>query len=285
MSINGNRLPFGLKDGRMVDVLEVKNGLACECVCPRCFSPLQANQGAQRSYFSHDPKLRSENCENAPETALHLMAKQLISENKFLKLPLLVIKENMETRYGNIEESELIEEERDVNLTGIIVEDGGNPIIKPDISATVDGKQFFIEIAVTHFVDKEKKDKLRSLGIPTIELNLSKLKRDITKSELFEIVINGTETKKWISNPKADGVRSKLKSNIKSRLRSLKTVTLTNKQNKNITEASKPPATHRWMRCEACRYLFQKSIEEFPFSTTSIECPDCGFQVSGKFCS
>lgn len=37
----------------LVGVLEVPNGLSCDCVCPECGSALIANQGRLRSHFSH----------------------------------------------------------------------------------------------------------------------------------------------------------------------------------------------------------------------------------------
>ena len=42
---SSNKIPFGLRDGRMVEVSEVKSGLACRCVCPPAGN-LSGTQGA-----------------------------------------------------------------------------------------------------------------------------------------------------------------------------------------------------------------------------------------------
>lgn len=56
---SSNKIPFGLRDGRMVEVSEVESGLACRCVCPSCGQPLQARKGPIRThYFAHDPSDR-----------------------------------------------------------------------------------------------------------------------------------------------------------------------------------------------------------------------------------
>jgi len=43
-------------DRAWVGVLDVRNGLSCDCICPECSAPLQARQGPiRRAYFAHAP--------------------------------------------------------------------------------------------------------------------------------------------------------------------------------------------------------------------------------------
>ena len=79
------RIPFGKSkiDGELVDVHDVPNGLACDCVCPSCETPLVAkNQGNDRVWhFSHAQKVvydktKSE-CEYSDYVSIALMTKQL----------------------------------------------------------------------------------------------------------------------------------------------------------------------------------------------------------------
>ena len=70
-------LDFGLDHtGRMRGIDEVEQGLACDCECPECGSPLVARKGAVRvHHFAH----RGASCATGAESALHRMAKQIVA--------------------------------------------------------------------------------------------------------------------------------------------------------------------------------------------------------------
>jgi len=300
-SVFDHRLPFGFKDGRMFEVLEVERGLACGCVCPECGQRLQANQGEKRTYFSHDPKSKFTDCEGALETAIHKMAKQIISELKSLKVPEHMIKDSITRHNKSYEASKIIEVEHDKYFT-VVYEEEFIQDIKPDILAEIDDQRFIIEIAVTHFVDKHKISKIRQLGLPAIEINLSDIKRALlTKEELKKLVISKVENKKWISNPKAVNAKQKLRQYLESladkdwkRMREkayqLKKPKLTRPYSSSKESNEKPSnnrsnANHRWIRCEACLHVFQIAIEVAPLYKETLECPDCGFGASGVLSS
>ena len=78
------RVPFGLQGGRLYEPLQVPNGQACDCVCPGCHRPLIARQNAKTPHFAHAP---GEDCAHALETAVHLAAKQIITDRRELRLP------------------------------------------------------------------------------------------------------------------------------------------------------------------------------------------------------
>ena len=83
------KLAFGLRNGNVVhidELTEKERGLSCGCFCPACGSPLQARLGNKnRSHFSH----KSENCSNetATQTALHILAKEIIAQRKIMVFP------------------------------------------------------------------------------------------------------------------------------------------------------------------------------------------------------
>lgn len=57
----------------------------------------------------------------------------------------------------------------------------------------------FVEIAVTHFVDGEKRAVLASYQVPTIEINLASLQGEPWSWErLGECVIENTQLKRWV---------------------------------------------------------------------------------------
>ncbi len=79
------KLTYALKEGRMVHIDSVENGLKCGCICPYCERDVIArNQGKQRiNHFAHahnslcpvDKQLMS---------AYHRLAEQIIADKKQL---------------------------------------------------------------------------------------------------------------------------------------------------------------------------------------------------------
>lgn len=66
------------KDGVLVHIDSVPNGIACECFCPVCKQPLVAHQGPKEvHHFAHKSDV---DCPGAIETTLHLLAKKRIQE-------------------------------------------------------------------------------------------------------------------------------------------------------------------------------------------------------------
>ena len=303
-----HRLPFGMKDGRMVDISEIpkdKKGLSCGCICPQCLSPLQANKGDVNShYFSHDPKQKSEVCEGALETAIHKMAKQIINETGHTVFPELVVTESVTVGMATIKGSETIEVELDRHFDSseeeVTIGD-----IRPDVVAQINGESVVIEVAVTHFVDTAKRNKLRQLGLPAIEIDLSKHDRMPSKADLFKQIIISTKNKKWLSNPKAIDVRKQLKAKLQkeaedknkiyeSRLNNLHKIKQVEKTNQDYRTSQIRPIDERkivqtppefnepvrHMLCEACRHVFVIAKRLLPFHVNTTPCPECDHDVS-----
>jgi|GEM_PF-5127890 len=69
-----------------------------------------------------------------------------------------------------------------------------------------------IEIAVTSFINFFKKKKVENLGIPLLEINLSKINRKIDRKGLMEVLLNKyVNYSKWIYNLKDWAVSEYLK--------------------------------------------------------------------------
>ena len=85
--MEGDFLTYALNDsGKMVFVDDVPNGLACNCRCPQGHEPLVAKNGGEirEHHFAH---ASGSECEGAFETAFHLLAKEIISQEKSVMLP------------------------------------------------------------------------------------------------------------------------------------------------------------------------------------------------------
>lgn len=211
----GNKLPFGLKDGQLVEVSAVEQGLACGCVCPACHAPLQARKGNKTTHhFAHDPKTRPEDCKSGYETALHMMAKQILEEHAQLVLPELFLEEFMMSPYGGeMKEKAFLTQKSAFDYDAVELEQCMGSY-QPDAVVSDGQQQLLIEIAVTHFVEDEKKQAIRKDKQMAIEIDLSKLDRFPDKEDLIHAVIIATNNKRWLSHPDALAVKGKLRSKL-----------------------------------------------------------------------
>lgn len=184
------KLPYGLKNGKIVHISEIsesQRGLKCGCVCPVCNEPLQARIGSKRTkHFAH-----SSNCPTATETALHMMAKDIILNNRRLLLP------HVEFAYDIIKPSKYFKytrAEAEVAMNGV----------KPDLMIS-DGKNtLYIEIVVTHDVDDDKYEKIKAMNISVLKIDLEKYYykslQEGTYEHLEHQIIHQKDNKEWVNN-------------------------------------------------------------------------------------
>jgi len=304
--MSNNKIPFGLKDGVMVGIAEVQSGLACGCICPSCYRKLQANKGMKVAhYFSHDPSKESVPCESAFETSIHLMAKQIISEEGLAKFPRLEAKATQKDENGQShEEAGVVTEEIIINFSQVELEKRLNEV-RPDIIGYQDSIPYLIEIAVTHFSDDEKKKKIRANNWHAIEVDISKIDYTITKEELKVLIIDKVDNKKWLSNPVAAVMKADLKARLEEKVKLINELILEARlktkassifeRSTSYTQYSIPkypiparsirsPRTKdydpRWFCCEACHQIFDVPLKNAPYSIETIECPECKHDVS-----
>jgi competence CoiA-like predicted nuclease len=211
------KLPYGLQDGHLVHISQVANGLACACTCPGCDARLIARNGGKKkiAHFAHHKALE---CAHGLQTALHLAAKDIILKYRTFCLPGIAGQFEFTaaflnsfafdaSQYKDIVFNEIYEESeykipaRSIAVDNVTLERKTGDII-PDIILETPLGRLLVEVAVTHFIDDIKRDKIKSLGIPTIEIDLSQIPRDIDLQQLEDLLINGVEQKRWIYNPK-----------------------------------------------------------------------------------
>ena len=98
MKANNVLLTYALNiANKLVHIDNVPNGLDCNCYCPYCHAQLVAKNNGKKK-ISHFAHYHAEDCGKAYETALHLLAKEILCERKVLMLP----------AYKNVRESQLI---------------------------------------------------------------------------------------------------------------------------------------------------------------------------------
>lgn len=206
------KLKYGIRNGKIIcinEISEQEKGLKCNCICPGCGMPLQAKlgQGKKQRHFSHNNKA----CDTviAHQSALHLLAKEIIEEEGKICLPPLTVRFNESPKididrdyYDDLPQEIVYKESKIINCDNVILEKKISDII-PDVIIETLGKQCLVEIAVTHFIDEEKNEKIRQLGLPVIEVDLSSVyESEITREEIRKILIEKPEFKTWIYNPK-----------------------------------------------------------------------------------
>lgn len=161
------------KDSRNVKhISEVSNGLACNCICLKCSSELIAANNGQKQipHFRHK---HTTNCDGSPETGLHLLAKQIISESNSIR-----ISNNIRFNYSEC----LVEK----FLFDIV----------PDIQLKDEhGNLWIVEVFVTHKVDQKKLSKIKGFNLNCLEIDLSNVDRHISKEDLKILVLEELQCK------------------------------------------------------------------------------------------
>ena len=76
-----------LRNGKLVDISEVKNGLECNCICPSCETPVVAYNNPKNKNAHHFKHHSKQDCEYYYETILHFLAKEIIQRHGGMTLP------------------------------------------------------------------------------------------------------------------------------------------------------------------------------------------------------
>lgn len=209
------KLAYGIREGHIVHISEIEpaeKGEKCNCTCPVCNGILVAKlkDDRRQRHFAHKA---SNNCDisYAQQTGLHLLAKEIIRENRRILVPGLDIS-RQEIVSGVTDVS--VAAEVDVNLPNfnnacpfeydsVDIEKSYGDIIA-DAVILVSGKPCIIEVAVTHFVDEVKIKKLEKLGVPAFEIDLSGLLKTPPKNRksIEDAVLKDETDRQWVFNPK-----------------------------------------------------------------------------------
>lgn len=193
-------LIYAFKDNELTHISQVERGLKCDCVCPSCNATLIARKGER--VIHHFAHYNTDLCKYVYETSLHLAAKEIISSAKSLWLPAVYL------NFDSGRSKELVKEATEVTVDGVRLEKGMDDII-PDIIVKSGGKEFIIEICVTHAIDDVKLKKIANKNISTLEIDLSKEDKTISKEDLKEVLLENSELKYWRYNALEEAWRKK----------------------------------------------------------------------------
>lgn len=185
----GIKLPFGLRDNALCHISAADAGLACRCNCPSCHAPLVAKKGKKNEHhFAHH---NAPPCAHAVETALHLAAKEILAQEGAVMLPAVTV------RFNSHRPDLVLVPASYYPIESIRIEQRAADLI-PDLIATIEGRDVWIEVYVTHKVDDAKRARIQKLGVSALEIDLSQTPRDQPLDQLAETIIHDTDHKAWL---------------------------------------------------------------------------------------
>lgn len=202
---------------RIVSIYEVMNGIKCNCRCPDCNKPLiaknknkKANEpllhGQKEAHFAH---FDGSECEYANETAIHLLAKEVLLESKTLLLPQL-------PSYGKSLIKSCLMKFDWCKEEAIVKTD--DSYIKPDIILTKQKQDLFVEFYKTHSVDDNKVSQIKKLNVSCIEIDVNGIEplKDgkPNKHGLIQLFESKLFSKTWLHNRKLEKLEKRRESKI-----------------------------------------------------------------------
>jgi len=200
------KIPFAIKNGKIVKISDVENGKNCNCVCTACGSNLIAKNNLKNKKLHHFAHSNSNECIHYEETMLHLIGKEILERNNKIKIPEVIA----DIGIGYAGKFKLYKE-RYIQYEKVYIENRFNSIV-PDVIIETKNKQILIEIAVTHFVNTEKLAKIKKLGIAAIEIRLDNFTNEIDLTKIEDVIINSSDFKFWLNNEKVNDLQTEIES-------------------------------------------------------------------------
>lgn len=255
-----SKLTYALLENELVFITDpkVKNGFQCNCFCPACKKPLNARNNEaniREKHFAHKP---GDDCPYAVESALHLLAKDVLFKTKTLFVPDFHFDYKPKNSESKFKDGQLINLET-VILEKTIIE--SNIEIVPDAIGIINGKEIYIEFAKTHLVDETKMHKIKKLNKTCIEIKINHL--ELNEKVLSDFISSKNQFIYWINNPRLNEKYKKkveeerLKEELEEK-KWLEKIEKQNEENKKIKE----------------KYKYDKSYKKYKLDYTySRNCP------------
>ena len=194
--------------GRIVVARDLPKHAPGPFLCAACRSPVLLRQGAMRAWhFSHRP---GTDCANGFETALHLLAKQILLEHRQLRVPALVCMDE-----SSLDDDVKVCDERIIRWDAAGELEKWMDGIRPDFVADCGAQMLIVEVVVTHAPDANKLAQFDRLAMPALEINLSDVERNITVDAITHRIIHTVTGKRWLFYPGWTQARARLDARLK----------------------------------------------------------------------
>ena len=207
---DGLLLPFAVQNGELTHVSKVSRDDRSGYLCPQCGQRVVPRLGLERRHhFAH---LTDTDCHGALETALHLVAKEILSRSEVFMVPDAVLEWNGHRH--------VVSKAQYIRYSDVHTEKslGG---IRPDAALIRPGKPnpLLVEVLVTHKADEVKLRRLKAMGYPCVEVDVSSALSDNSfDPELLEQILLHDASpllKRWICIPGEDRYVALLKEQVK----------------------------------------------------------------------
>lgn len=192
----------------MVSPAEVQSGRACECVCPGCLSPLQARKGDQNVWhFAHD----SHACATGAETAIHLMAKQILASERNIRLPAVQVSLSAIDAFGRERSvTSALAKAQHVQYRSVDLEAAQGNRRADAVGTSESGRKHWVEMYVRHAVDTQKIQDLEARSWISYEICLDDVHAFTSLEKLRIAVTASPERVRWLSYPGMENLRANL---------------------------------------------------------------------------
>ncbi|MGF6873030.1 hypothetical protein [Paraburkholderia sp. MM5477-R1] len=157
--------------------------------------------------------------EQARETLLHRKAKEILEREKRLVVPEMMLTERVQRLTGNSTINRTIRRSQMLNLECVALEQRTGRII-PDVTATTvpapdwPSETLLVEVTVSNEIDVARRLRIWEEGIPTLEIDLSRLGGTVTEAELTRLVVDELVCKRWVYHPAIEAERTKIKAEL-----------------------------------------------------------------------
>ncbi|MCA8494019.1 competence protein CoiA family protein [Burkholderia arboris] len=188
-------IPFALNPlGRLVAARDLPKHAEGPFLCAACRSPVILKQGEVMTWhFAHRP---GPDCASGFETALHLLAKQILLEHRHLRVPALVCVDE-----SSLDEDITVCNERTMRWDAPGEVEKWMDGIRPDFVVDCGDHLLIVEVVVTHKPDDNKLAQLDRLAMPALAIDLSDVARDVTVDTLMHRILDTVVAKRWLVYP------------------------------------------------------------------------------------
>lgn len=185
-------------------------GLKCNCICAACKRSLVAKMGEVKApHFAHYVEkgtILDCSAQKANESGLHQMAKEIVKESTYINLPAIEIEAEYDLSRNVNDEKQCeplhIKDKQTWHFLSAEVEKTCKGFT-PDVYLHGEKTDLLVEIMVTHPVGDEKKERVKQVGLPMIQIDISDIYNDLegfSKETLRRELIDSVEHKHWIYN-------------------------------------------------------------------------------------
>lgn len=273
---------FGLKGNKIVHIETVDSGLLCKCVCPYCHNNLVAKKGKKNiHHFAHISMTGAEinDCSYGNQTALHIIAKEILLNDKFIMLPVLFVSAVVDDVNGRSHRAT-----KNVPAYKLSIESVGSEVILdgiiPDIHIRSGEKELLVEIVVTNFPNRRKIDWLKQHNKAAIQIDLSVYYKSIggrdgkwDYGELRSLILEAFNCKSWLHNPKEASIYNSLLEQAKAEASKIQPTNYDSshhKSNAGNNNHRDEPAIKQGI-CELCGQ-FTNENDWWMFNTPTMTC-------------